>query len=476
MRLPAGSVIALSGTLVGVFLGVFGAALTGCGGTPPGQVPAIKPSGDTSRAHRDAVQALVQPLIDAEITTSIVVGLYDGGKTELYGFGTGPGGTPPTGTTLFELGSVTQVYTALLFADAIQKREVSLDTALSDLLPPGVTAPSDQGVKVSLGMLATHTSGFPQLPPSLTRRINGLDPYKGYNEELLYRDLIATSFVTPPGSQIGFSSYGVGVLGFVLGKKLGVSYETALTARVLEPLGLASTFFVVPPPAQARRMPGRNADLVPAPFWTWDAMSAGGGLISSAQDQLTLIDAELDAASGSKLGLRAAMRLTQEQQVSNQSGPNEGLGWEIDAEGKFWHNGGTGGFRSFVGFDPKTRRGVVILSASAVSLVDHIALDLYKVLAKTEVKPVAPPQVAALAQFAGTYQLGEFKLVVAVNAKRVTITGQGEQPLRLIPISDHEMWFEAQQAVVVFEREGDKVVRAVFVVGAQRLAAQRIAD
>ncbi len=451
-------------------------AALGCGGSPRTTVPTVKPTGDTSTAHRDAVRALVQPLIDAEITTSIVVGLYDAGKTEIYGFGSGPDGKPPSGTTLFELGSVTQVYTALLFADAVQKREVSLETSLSDLVPPGVTVPTDQGTKVSLGMLATHTSGFPQLPPSLSRRINALDPYKGYSEELLYRDLIATSFVAPPGTQISFSSYGVGVLGFVLGKKLGGTYEGALGSRVLTPLGLASTFFVPPPAAQARRVVGRNANLEPAPFWTWDAMSAGGGLISNTKDQLSLIDAELDAASGSKQPLRSAMRLTQEEQVPNHNGPNEGLGWEIDAEGKYWHNGGTGGFRSFVGFDPKTRRGVVILSGSAVSLVDHIALDLYKVLAGTEVHPVNPPAVDKLAQFAGTYQLGEFKLVIGVKDKRVTITGQGEQPLRLIPISDHEMWFEAQQAVVVFEKDGDKVARAVFVIGAQRLSAQRIAD
>ncbi len=474
MRLPAVSSLVLVGALVGVLAAAVVGTL-GCGGSPR-RVPTVNPTGDTSSAHRDAVKALVQPLIDAEITTGIVVGLYDGGKTEIYGFGTGPDGKPPNGTTLFELGSVTQVYTALLFADAIQKREVSLETSLSDLVPPGVTVPADQGVKVSLGMLATHTSGFPQLPPSLTRRINGLDPYKGYNEELLYRDLVATSSVSPPGTQVSFSPYGVGVLGFVLGKKLGGSYEAALASRVLTPLGLASTFFAVPHPAQARRMVGHNADLMPTPFWTWDAMSAGGGLISSAHDQLTLIDAELDAASGSKLALRTAMRFTQEEQVPNRNGPNEGLGWEIDAEGKYWHNGSTGGFRSFVGFDPKTRRGLVILSASAVSLVDHIALDLYKVLSNTEVKPVNPPPVDKLAQFAGTYLLGEFKLAVVVKDRRVTITGQGEQPLRLIPISDHEMWFEAQQAVVVFERDGDKVARAVFVVGGQKLAAQRISD
>ena len=447
-----------------------------CGGSHQ-TIPIVKPAGDSANAHREAVAALVKPLIDAQISSGIVVGLYDAGKTEVYGFGKGPDGTPPTGDTLFEIGTITQVYTDLLFADAIQRREVALETPLSDLLPPGVTAPSIQNAPhITLGMLAVQTSGLPRLPPSLEHRANPQDPYAGYNEDRLYADLIHADLVAAPGSQIVPSTFGAGVLGFVLGKKLGGGLVPVMQQRVLTPLGLSSTFFTVPPAAKAHRQVGTNIDLAPVPNWTWDTLAGAGGLISSATDQLRLIDAELDAASGSKQPLRGAMRLSQEEQIPGQAGANEGLGWQIDSLGRYWHNGGTGGFRAFIGFDPKVRRGVVILSSSAVSLVDHIAQDLYKVLANEAVTPVTSPPVDQLQQYTGTYQLGQFKLVFTIKDGRMYITGQGEAPLRIIPISDHEMWFEEQQAIVVFEKEDGKVARAVFVIGPQRIAAQRIAD
>ncbi|MEP6861622.1 MAG: serine hydrolase [Deltaproteobacteria bacterium] len=437
----------------------------------------MKPAGATSgTAHRDAVAAAVKPLIDAQITTGVVVGLYDAGKTEIYGFGKGPDGNPPTGTTLFELGAITQVYTDLVFADAIQRREVSLDTNLSELVPPGVTVPTMQGARVTLGELAVHTSGFPRLPPSLEHGMNPQDPYGGYTEDRLYADLIHSSLVLTPGTQILTSTFGAGILGFTLGKKLGGGIENVTKLRVLDPLGLSSTFFTVPAAAKARRQVGTNIDLAPVPNWTWGALAGAGGLVSTASDQLALIDAELDAASGSKQPLRAAMRLTHEDQIPGQAGANEGLGWQIDGLGRYWHNGGTGGFRSFVGFDPKARRGIVILSSSSVSLVDHLALDLYKILAGEPVTPVTSPPVAQLQQYAGTYQLGQFKLVFSIKNDRMYITGQGTAPLRIIPISDHEMWFEDQQAIVVFEKDDGKVSRAVFVVGPQRLAAPRVPD
>jgi D-alanyl-D-alanine-carboxypeptidase/D-alanyl-D-alanine-endopeptidase len=456
---------------VAVAFVVVASACSGGGGRST--VPTVKPAGD-SNPHTAEVTALVQPMIDAEITSSIVVGLYDAGKSEVYGFGKGPDGKAPTGTSLYELGSITQIYTNLLFADSIQRREVSLATDLSDLVPPGVTVPTFQDTRINLGMLATHTSGLPKQPPSLTRRGGAQDPYAGYDEEKLYRDLIGSAFEVAPGTQVNVSTFGAGLLGFALGRKIGGGLQSALSLRVLTPLGLESTYFKVPEGAKLRRVVGTDLDLAPVPNWTWDALSGAGGLVSSARDQLAVIDAELDAASGSKQTLRTAMRLSQEEQLPATTGPNEGLGWDIDTEGRYWHNGGTGGFRSFVGFDPKTRRGVVILSSSAVSLVDHLALDLYKVMAKEEVKPFKPVAVEQLRPYVGTYQLGEFKLAVSIEGKRVYITGRGEKPLRLIPLSDHELWFEAQQAVVVFEKDGDKVVRAVFVIGAQRLAAQRV--
>ena len=136
--------------------------LAACGGTPR---PAAKPPAPAAHPtpHQAQVTAVIQPMIDAEIASAMVVGLYDRGKTEVYGFGKGPGGGPPTATTLFELGSVTKVYTSLLFADAIQRREVGLEQPVSELLPTGVSVPTRDGVAITLKHLALHSSGLPRI-------------------------------------------------------------------------------------------------------------------------------------------------------------------------------------------------------------------------------------------------------------------------------------------------------------------------
>jgi CubicO group peptidase (beta-lactamase class C family) len=424
---------------------------------------------DPDGPHRAAVAAQIQPFLDSELISGLVVGLYDAGKLEIYGFGAGPGGMPPTGSTLFEIGSVTKVYTGLLLADAVQRREVALDDAISELLPPGITVPTGNKIAISLRHLILHSSGLPRLPPSLMTPKP--DPYAGYGEEHLYRDLLATQLTSPPGTKISYSNYGIGLLGFALGRKIGGGYPAALQERVLTPLGLRDTYFGFPPGAP--RAEGTNEDLQPAVPWTFDALAGAGALVSTARDQLRLIDAELDAAAGSKQPLRAPMRLTQESQL-DEVGANAGIGWMIDREGRYWHNGGTGGFHSFVGFDPKSRRGIVILAATSTSLVDRLSGILYKVLANEPTPPVTFPSAAQLAPLAGMYDFTGTKLSVIVDGKRIYIEGPGEPRHRLQPLTETEFLLEPLNAVVVFQKEGDKVARIVFAVGGSSMTAPRV--
>src|SRR5215470_11154342 len=154
-----------------------------CGGSSTRPLPPKPADADPDGPHREAIAAQVKPFVDNEIVSGIVVAVYDAGRRELYGFGKGPGGAPPTGRTLFEIGSVTKVYTTLLFADSIQRREVALNTAVSELLPPGVTAPTKDKRPISLGHLAVHSSGLPRLPPTIEREADKPDPYAGYDED-----------------------------------------------------------------------------------------------------------------------------------------------------------------------------------------------------------------------------------------------------------------------------------------------------
>jgi CubicO group peptidase (beta-lactamase class C family) len=441
-----------------------------CGGSPR-HAPPPRPAPAAPTPHKTAVSNVIQPMVDAEIASAMVIGLYDGGKTEVYGFGKGPGGAPPTATTLFEIGSVTKVYTSLLFADAIQRREVALDQPVSELLPTGVSVPTRDGAAITLKHLALHSSGLPRLPSSIAP--NAPDPYAKFDEETLYKDLAATKLEFAPGQEIVYSNYGVGLLGFALGKKLGTGYARALTDRILTPLGLKDTFITVPAAAAARRATGTNTDLKPVAPWTFDVLAPAGALISDAHDQLALIGAELDAAAGGKQPLRAAMRLTQEPQLDNQ-GPNEGLGWQIDAKGRYWHNGETGGFHSYLGFDPKTRRGIVILSATALMPLDNLADVLYDALAGKTPPPVVYPTPEQLAPYAGHYDFQGMKINVVVTGKRLYVEGPGEGPIRMVPLSDKAFWLQPLQSIAIFEKKDDKVAQIVFQIGEHQLIANRI--
>lgn len=438
---------------------------------PPPKAPA-QPAVETDPdgPHRAAVAALVQPYVDAGIVNGLVVGLYDAGTREIYGFGEGPGGAPPTGATLYELGSVTKVYTGLLLADAVQRREVSLEDEIATLLPPGVTVPTRDKVSITLRQLALHTSGLPRLPPSLAQ-VERPDPYAGYGEDQLFQDLLRTQLVTTPGTVVSYSNYGTGLLGYALGRRIGGGYAAALTERVLAPLGLSHTH--VGFPEGAPRAEGTTYDGTPAPPWTFDALAGAGALVSNVRDQLTFLDAELDAYAGGKLPLRAPMRLTQEPQ-EEFGAPQAGIGWLIDREGRYWHNGGTGGFHSFVAFDPKNRRGVVVLASTSTSLVDRIGSMMFELLAGQNPQPPVFPSTEQLQQLVGTYDLLGSKVLVKLDGGKLYIEGPGEPPIRLLPLSELAFFLEPLQGVVAFQKDGDQVSTLLFSINGQNIAAPRV--
>jgi len=441
--------------------------LAACGSTAPTVVKKPVEPGK----HQAAIAAQFQPLVDHGIVSGLVVGVYDAGKVEVYGFGKGPGGARPDGNTLFELGAVTKIYTALLLADSVQRKEVALDTPVSELLPPGITMPTKDGKAITLGHLALHVSGLPRLPPSVDASGSAADPYGKYGENALYQDLLHTQLEHAPGEQIQYSNFGSGLLGFVLGPKLG-GYAKAMQARVLEPLSMHDTFITVPAAAAARRAPGTNDDLAPVPAWTFDALAGAGALVSTAQDQLELIEAELEASAGSKQGIRGAMRFTQEPQLQG-TGDNEGLGWQIDGSGRYWHNGGTGGYHAFISFDPKTRRGFVVMASTAVSApVDHLSDVLYRLLAGEAVPPPTFPSNAQLAPLVGHYDLAGHHLELETKADRLYLEGEGTK-VRLVPFSDREFWIEELQSGVAFQREGDKIARMLLVGMDRQIAGTR---
>jgi len=443
-------------------------------GSRPAAPPKPQPTDiDPGGSHREAVAAQLAPYVEGELVWGVVIGLYDAGKLEIYGFGKGPGGKSPDGKTLFDLGTLTKPYTGLLLAEIVQRKEVELDAPISDLMPTGVTIPTKDNVAISAKHLALHSAGLPRQPGSLTARKPPPDPYASYTEDALYQDLITTTLATAPGTEIAVSDYGIGLLGFALGRKVGGGYALALKTRILEPLGLTDTFLALPAGGASHKAIGTDDNLEPAPRWTWGVLAGAGALVSNARDCLKFLDAQLDAAAGSRGVLRPQMRFAQEAAL-DRDGDNESIGWLIDPAGRRWYDGRTSGFRAYMGFDPKTRRGVVVLSSTATTLVDFLGPIMFEVLDGTAKPPAPAPTAAQLATYAGNYDFSGTPLTVVVAGKRLYLEGPGEPRHRMAPYGERGFWIEDLSAGAKFVLAGETVKSMVFEVGGKRLNLPRL--
>ena len=290
------------------------------------------------------------------------IGVVVDGTTQVAGFGvTGPNGGTPDEATSFQIGSVTKVVTALLLADAVTRGEVALDEPLTTAFPTAASHRS--GRPIRLVDLATHTSGLPRLPPGLLRqaRRQRHDPYASFTVEQLEQALTQPPR-RPPGGRPRYSNYGAGVLGEALARIAGDPYEQLVHDRIVVPLELRDTGIEVAGNATNVAV-GHTRRGKHTPDWRLPALAGAGGLRSSVRDLLVLLRAHLEPSS---TPLEPAVRLVMEPRARISRPLEVGLGWHIlDRKGGarwWWHNGGTGGFRSFVGFDPAAHRAVAVLA------------------------------------------------------------------------------------------------------------------
>ncbi|GEA87372.1 serine hydrolase domain-containing protein [Cellulomonas cellasea] len=274
-----------------------------------------------------------------------------------------------------EIGSVSKGVTGLLYVDALDRGEVSASTTLGDHLDLGGSAVG----AVRLADLATHRSGLPRLAPGthvLRRSValwrHGTNPYGETLDELL--DSVRP--VVPGAPRPRYSNLGFALLGHAVAAAAGTSYPDLLRTRVAEPLAL-DPFYVARTPDELRpeALLGRSRRGKAQEAWTGEGIAPAGGIRSSLDAAARLTAALLD---GSAPGLRAL-----DPVAPLGRGAQVGAAWvTLDMRGRTvtWHNGGTGGFRSWLGLDRAAGTGVVVIAATAVS-VDRAGFALLAELA-----------------------------------------------------------------------------------------------
>lgn len=267
----------------------------------------------------------------------------------------------------FQIGSVTKVFTSLLLATYVVDGSLRLDHRVGQLVPELAAVPVGD---VTLEQLATHTSGLPRIPRELWRRAltRHPDPYADLDHDRLVASLQRTGL--RPRSHPSYSNLGAGLLGHAIARWAGQEYDALVQERICRPLALTATTAAPAdqPPGRHRR--GRPHDGA----WHFGALAGAGALWSTLTDQLRFLSAQL-APPDDALG--EAVRLTHEVRVAGKR-LDQCLGW-LRLHGRdgtlLWHNGGTAGYRSFVGVQDGS--AVAVLTASDRS-VDAIGMRLLR--------------------------------------------------------------------------------------------------
>jgi serine-type D-Ala-D-Ala carboxypeptidase/endopeptidase len=289
----------------------------------------------------------------------------------------------PRGDTIFEIGSITKVFTGLLLAETAGSGLVRLDDSLAVHLPPGVSPPP--GRPITLADLASHAAGLPRDPAGLGRRMLRrplhplqalLDGYAELAPEDLYRSLATIRLKRGPKAR--YSNLGAGLLGAILADRVGSSFAEALRERILLPLGMRDTFVELPDAVRGRLADGHTRRGKPQPRqFEGPAVLGAGSLRSTAEDMLRFLRANLEPPAN-RLG--AAIELAQRPRAKLGGRMEVGLGWlfgPVSRDGRrmLWHNGGTAGFRSFAGLVREAGAAVIVLG-NANRSVDRLGISV----------------------------------------------------------------------------------------------------
>jgi CubicO group peptidase (beta-lactamase class C family) len=285
------------------------------------------------------------------------------------------------------------------------------------------------------------------------------NPYADYTVQQLYDFLSSYQLTRDPGAQYEYSNLGVGLLGHVLSLRGGKSYEELLKERILDPLGMNDTRITLTPSMKQHMAQGFDAMGTPVRSWDLPTLAGAGALKSTANDMLKFLAANLDSTSSSIGRVLAAAKLPRHD--ADRPGNSIGLGWHIvDVYGTraTWHNGGTGGFRTFIGMDDARHRGVIVLTNSA-NTPDDIGFHVIEPKVELATAPgkkrtEITVDSAKLEPLTGVYQLApDFQITVTREGAQLFAQATAQPKFPLFAESETEWFLKVVDAQLSFVKD-----------------------
>lgn len=303
--------------------------------------------------------------------TQLAIAIIHNGTTKFYGIKRVNDTilTIDNHDNVFEIGSISKVFTATLLADMVVNNQLGLDDNINDYLE----WPLKGGVKITFKQLSNHTSGLPRLPTNLLLDSVDLEnPYKDYDDLKLKQYLTQDLQLNQnPGEKSEYSNLGVGLLGYVLSEIDSTSYENLLQTKILTKYNMTGT-------TSNRRLisnqlvKGLDAQGNEAPNWDLNVLVGAGGIVSSVTDLSRFALAQFNDSD-------QILALTRKPTFNFQANKADmGLGWAIirNQHGtRFMHSGGTGGYRSNIVLDIANKNGVIILSNLSAFHKNNMNID-----------------------------------------------------------------------------------------------------
>jgi CubicO group peptidase (beta-lactamase class C family) len=398
---------------------------------------------------------------NARQSLGIVACSFDasGRKTVTYGRSGAGNDRPLDGDTVFEIGSITKVFTALLLAEMATRGEVSLDDPVAKYLPGGVKMPERNGKQITFLDLATYRSGLPRLPDGIPN--TGDNPYADYTAEQLYAFLSGHTLRYDPGRHYEYANLGFGLLGHVLALRADTAYEDLVVSRICTPMGLSDTRISLTASMRERLAQGHLSSLQKASNWGFQALAGAGAFRSTANDLVKFMKVTCLAESGAPLQPAIELSLKMRRPTSAQN-TKVGLGWFfLNSTGDeiVYKEGMTGGYASFAGFSKTLRSGAVVLSNAANALNDigfHLSNPANQI---AQYPPEVSVDPAVLAAYEGTYQMAPgFALVIRAEDGRLFVRATGQNEYELFPESDNRFFMRLVDAQGTFLRNKDGTV------------------
>ncbi|MDQ3336598.1 MAG: beta-lactamase family protein [Myxococcota bacterium] len=339
----------------------------------------------------DLAKAIAGPFAPST-GVGVTIGIIANGKRKIFSYGA----VKPD--SVFEIGSITKVFTGLALAQMVEQKKVRFDEPVRALLPAGTVAAPASGGEITLLDLSAQRSGLPRLPDNM-KPADLTNPYADYDAKALYTFMGTHGVAMPAKPVFGYSNLGVGLLGQALAARARTTYEAVVRKQITEPLGMRDTAIKLSPALKKRFVAGHGTGNASQRAWDLDALAGAGALRSTAGDMLTFLDAQLHpervkGRTPEAKTLPAAITASHEIRGEVGPGMHIALNWfRVDETGSYWHNGATGGYSSFAVFNRAKDFAVIVLCNRSIedgTLADDIGKHIVQRLLGLPAMTVAP--------------------------------------------------------------------------------------